>query len=296
MTDSASKVSANRLGIVLMIVSMACFTLADLFLKFASEFATTGQITLALGVGGSFIFWVLLKRKGETAFSPVFWEAAVLLRTSGEIIATIFIILALTYASFTGVSVILQTLPLLLTLCSFLFLKEHVGVHRLVAVLAGFGGVLLIVRPGTDGFDAYSLLAILAVVGMTMRDFGSRLVGSHVSIEQLAIFGAFGQIALGIGLMSFEKGHTIPAPEGILYLLGVVVFASLGVLTVTQAMRTGEVSAVSPFRYSRLFFAMLIGIVVLDETVDQAMMLGSAVIMLAGLYVWLRERKITQNS
>jgi len=296
MTDSASKASANRLGIVLIIVSMAFFTLADLFLKFSSEFVTTGQITLALGVGGTFMFWVLLVRKGETVFSSVFYEAPVILRTAGELVATLFIILALTYASFTSVAVILQTLPLLLTLCSFLFLKERVGIHRLSAILLGFGGVLLIIRPGTDGFDAYSLLAILAVIGMTMRDFGSRLVGSHISNERLAIFGTLGQIILGIGLMTFEEGHSIPSLEVTLYLVGMVVFASVAILLVTKAMRIGEISAISPFRYSRLFFGMLVGIVVLGETVDKIMIIGSAIIIFSGLYLWLRERKITQNS
>ena len=296
MTDSASKASANRLGIVLIIVSMAFFTLADLFLKFSSEFVTTGQITLALGVGGTFMFWVLLARKGETVFSLVFYEAPVILRTAGELVATLFIILALTYASFTSVAVILQTLPLLLTLCSFLFLKERVGIHRLSAILLGFGGVLLIIRPGTDGFDAYSLLAILAVIGMTMRDFGSRLVGSHISNERLAIFGTLGQIILGIGLMTFEEGHSIPSLEVTLYLVGMVVFASVAILLVTTAMRIGEISAISPFRYSRLFFGMLVGIVVLGETVDKIMIIGSAIIIFSGLYLWLRERKITQNS
>ncbi|HIF88428.1 MAG TPA: DMT family transporter [Candidatus Thioglobus sp.] len=294
IASNASKISANRLGIVLMITSMAFFTMADLFLKFSSEFVTTGQITLALGVGGTFMFWVLLKRKGETVFSSVFYEAPVILRTSGELVATLFIILALTYASFTSVAVILQTLPLLLTLCSFLFLKERVGVHRLSAILLGFGGVLLIIRPGTDGFDAYSLLAILAVVGMTMRDFGSRLVGSHISNERLAIFGTLGQIVLGIGLMAFEEGHSAPSLEVTLYLVGMVVFASVAILLVTKAMRTGEISAVSPFRYSRLFFGLLIGAFVLGETVDQMMIIGSAIIIFSGLYIWLRERKISR--
>ena len=71
-----------------------------------------------------------------------------------------------------------------------------------------------------------------------------------------------------------------------------VVFASVAILLVTNAMRIGEVSAVGPFRYSRLFFAMLIGIIVLGETVDQIMIIGSAISIFAGLYIWLRERKL----
>ncbi len=139
-------------------------------------------------------------------------------------------------------------------------------------------------------------MATAFVVGMTMQDFSSRLVGSHISNEQLAIFGALGQTVLGIGLMAFKGKQSIPTPEVALYLLGMVVFASFAILLVTKAMRTGEISAVSPFRYSRLFFGLLVGVVVLGETVNQTMIIGSAIIIFAGLYIWLRERQITQNS
>ena len=145
-------------------------------------------------------------------------------------------------------------------------------------------------------------MATAFVVGMTMQDFSSRLVGSHISNEQLAIFGVLGQTVLGIGLMAFKGKQSIPTPEVALYLLGMVVFASFAsfasfaILLVTKAMRTGEISAVSPFRYSRLFFGLLVGVVVLGETVNQTMIIGSAIIIFAGLYIWLRERQITQNS
>ena len=139
-------------------------------------------------------------------------------------------------------------------------------------------------------------MATAFVVGMTMQDFSSRLVGSHISNEQLAIFGALGQTVLGIGLMAFKGKQSIPTPEAALYLLGMVMFASFAILLVTKAMRTGEISAVSPFRYSRLFFGLLVGVIVLGETVNQTMIIGSVIIIFAGLYIWLRERQITQNS
>ena len=139
-------------------------------------------------------------------------------------------------------------------------------------------------------------MATAFVVGMTMQDFSSRLVGSHISNEQLAIFGVLGQTVLGIGLMAFKGKQSIPTPEVALYLLGMVMFASFAILLVTKAMRTGEISAVTPFRYSRLFFGLLVGVVVLGETVNQTMIIGSVIIIFAGLYIWLRERQITQNS
>lgn len=272
-----------------MTLAMAMFTIADMNLKLASAYMTTGQLTLGLGVGGTLSFWLLLRHQKQGLFSKVFFEKPVLMRTLGETIATIFIVLALTYSSFTSVTAIIQTLPLLLTLASFLFLGEKVGIHRLSAVLLGFIGMLLIVRPGADGFDAFAILSILAVLGMTLRDLGSRLAASHHSSVRLAIFGTMGQIVAGIGFMLFEPAPTWPQSEAWMYLFGLILFANIAIIVVTKAMRTGEISAVSPFRYTRLFFGMLVGVVVFGDQLDSYMIAGCAIILAAGLYVWQRE-------
>ncbi|MDP6165634.1 MAG: DMT family transporter [Gammaproteobacteria bacterium] len=289
-----NKLSKNLQGMLLMTLSMALFTVADMNLKLASQTVTTGQITLTLGIGGTLSFWLLLRHQKQPLFSPVIFEPAVLLRTIGEIIATVFIILALTYSSFTGVTAIIQTLPLLLTLASFLFLGEKVGVHRMSAIAVGFIGMLLIVRPGADGFDAYSLFGVAAVLGMTLRDLGSRLAASHHSSVRLVVYGTMGQILAGLGFMVFEPAPTWPSFDAWLHLLGLVFFASIAIVVITKAMRTGEVSAVSPFRYTRLFFGILAGVLIFDDQLDNYMLSGCAIILLAGLYVWQREhQKIT---
>jgi len=275
-----------------MTLSMALFTLADANLKLASETLSTGQITLALGVGGTALFWFMLARRSEPLFSPVFYEPAVLLRTVGEMVATVFIVLALTYSSFTGVTAIIQTLPIVLTLVSFLFLGEKVGIHRMSAVIIGFIGMLVIVRPGSDGFDAYSLFAVMAVVGMSMRDIGSRLSASHHSSVRLAIFGTMSQIVAGVCFMLFEPAPSWPPLIAWGYLFGLIAFASAAIVIITAAMRIGELSAVSPFRYTRLLFGLSAGAIIFDDELDSHMLTGSAIILLAGLYIWLRERKV----
>jgi len=116
-----------------MTLSMGSFTLADLALKWACEILPTGQVMFILGLGCCALFWSIVGRKKEKALTKVFFVPAVLLRTVGEAVAVIFIFLALIHSAFTSVAAILQTLPLLMTLISFLFLGEKVGVHRLVA-------------------------------------------------------------------------------------------------------------------------------------------------------------------
>lgn len=275
-----------------MTLAMAGFTLADANLKLASETVSTGQITLALGIGGTALFWFMLARKGEPLFSPIFFEKPVMVRTLGEMIATIFIVLALTYSSFTGVTAIIQTLPIVLTLVSFMFLGEKVGIHRLSAVAIGFVGMLVIVRPGSDGFDIYSGFAILAVAGMALRDIGSRLSASHHSSVRLAVFGTLSQIVAGLGFMLFEPAPSWPSLEAWGYLFGLIAFASFAIVIITKAMRVGELSAVSPFRYTRLIFGLSAGVIIFDDKLDAYMLTGCAIILFAGLYIWQRERQI----
>jgi len=274
-----------------MTLSMAGFTLADVNLKMASEYLSTGQITLALGLGGTALFWLMLARKGEPLLTNAILEPAVMLRTVGEITATIFMVLALTYTSFTAVTVIIQTLPILLTLFSLLFLGEKVGIHRLSAVIMGFCGMLIIVRPGADGFDIFSLFAVAAVVGMSIRDIGSRLAASHHSSVRLAVFGTIAQIFAGLGFMLFEPAPSWPPLIAWAYLFGLIALASFSIVIITKAMRVGELSAVSPFRYTRLFFGILAGVMIFGDQLDNYTIAGSAIILLAGLYIWQREQR-----
>ena len=273
-----------------MTLSMASFTLADLTLKWACELLPTGQVMFILGLGCCTLFWSIAKRKQETVLTRQFFIPAVLMRTVGEAVAVIFIFLALIHSAFTSVAAILQTLPLLMTLISFIFLGEKVGIHRLFAVVIGFAGVLLIIRPGLDSFDVFSLYAVLAVIGMSMRDVGSRLSPVTISAAVLALYGAMTFVLIGLVMMWFGGTET-PSIEAAGYLLGMIVFSSGGSYYATKAMRSGEISVISPLRYTRLLFAMLVGVFILNEEVDNYMLLGSAIVVTAGLYVLFREQR-----
>jgi len=284
-----SSTSENLTGMLYMTLSMGSFTLADLALKWACEILPTGQVMLILGLGCCALFWSVTQRNQEKAFSRVFFLPAVLLRTFGEAVAVIFIFLALIHSAFTSVAAILQTLPLLMTLISFIFLGEKVGMHRLLAVLVGFVGVLLIIRPGLESFDVFSLYAVLAVVGMSMRDVGSRLSPASISASMLALYGAMTFVVVGLVMMYFG-GSKVPSLEASMYLIAMILFASSGSYYATKAMRIGEVSVISPLRYTRLLFGMLVGVFILKEQPDQYMLLGSVIVVMAGLYVLFREQ------
>jgi drug/metabolite transporter (DMT)-like permease len=136
----------------------------------------------------------------------------------------------------------------------------------------------------------FSLYAVLAVIGMSMRDVGSRLSPATISAPMLALYGAMTFVLIGLVMMWFGGAKT-PSLEASGYLLGMILCASSGSYYATKAMRLGEVSVISPLRYTRLLFGMLVGVFILHEEVDQYMLLGSAIVVMAGLYVLFREQR-----
>lgn len=282
----------NVRGIGLMIVSMACFTLADLFLKLSSEVLPTGEVMLAFGVGCGVAFYAILRKRGEDIWSRAFFEPSVVLHNVGEIVATIGIFVALSLAPLSLVSMIMQTLPLLLTLFAFLFLKEKIGIHRISAVLVGFVGVMLIIRPGMDDFNVYTLIAVFGVLGMAMRDIGSRLTRKSISTILLSFYSSVLVAVTGICMLYGTAGLLWPDMVSWFYLIGMVVMGGLGLVLLTTATRIGELSVISPFRYTRIFFASAVGMFVLGETIEVSTYSGGGLIMVAGIYVWYRERRL----
>lgn len=285
-------ISDNMRGIIYMIIGMASFTVADMCVKLASQELPSGQVMIFLGLGCAIIFAITLKRSGEPMWSSAFFERPVMLRNAGEIVGSYGMFMALLYSPLSTVTAITQTLPLLLTIAAAVVFKEQVGKHRLGAVIVGFIGSVIVIRPGMAGFDQYSLLALVAVLGMAMRDIGARLTRPSISSLLLSFYSGLTVLVFGCFLLALSGDAKMPSFNTSLILIGLVATAALGLLMVTLSMRTGEVSVVSPFRYVRLLFAVILGVFILDETIDNYTIVGSLITILAGLYIWVRENKI----
>jgi drug/metabolite transporter (DMT)-like permease len=247
---------------------------------------------MAFGIGCAIGFYLILYRRGERAWNRAFFEPSVVLHNFGEVVATIGIFVALAYAPLSLVSMIMQTLPLVLTLFAFLFLKESIGIHRISAVAVGFVGVLMIIRPGMDDFNLYSLIAVFGVLGMSMRDIGSRLTRKSISTILLSFYSSLLVTLTGVGMLYGTEGLLWPNSQTWLYLFGMIVLGGVGLVLLTTATRIGELSVISPFRYSRIFFASAVGVMILGETIDFMTYFGGALIVVAGIYVWIRERRL----
>lgn len=283
------KLSDNLIGILLMTAAMAGFAAEDAIIKILSATIGTGQILITIGIGGTIIFAILTRLRGEVFRRAEIFHPVLMARTVSEIIGTLCFVSALALSPISIVSAIVQANPLLVCLGAALFLGERVGPRRWVAIILGLIGVLIILRPGSAGIDLGSVLAALGVVGLSARDILTRRLPQGISTYVASTVGFAAVIPAGLFL--YFLGQEITSPTSGQWGMFALAIA-IGVLAyyaITAAMRVGEVGAVTPFRYSRLLFGVSLGIVVFGETLDWPTILGSALVVGAGLYVILRE-------
>lgn len=282
----------NLRGILLLVLAMACFAMEDMFVKTASAHMSIGQILGLLGIGGGIAFAVLARSSGHRLFSASSLHKTVILRNLGELIGTLSFVTAITTSALSTSTAIFQAAPLATTLCAAVFLKEPVGWRRWSAIAVGFIGVLLIVRPGSASFEPASLFAVGAVIGLAARDVATRVLPRDISSQVIACY-AFAVIGIaGFALQLFEDTFFVPmdvADWG--NIIGALLFGMAGYLALTVAMRVGEMGVIMPFRYTRLIFAMIIGMTFFGERPQLLTYVGAAIIITSGIYTLFRERK-----
>ncbi|GAA2873510.1 drug/metabolite transporter (DMT)-like permease [Aminobacter niigataensis] len=284
--------SSNIRGSMFMVVAMAAFTFNDTLSKLAAETINPGQLMLVRGLFATTLISLLAWQQGALRGAGQFWHPMVFLRLVGEVGGTICFLAALPHLPLANISAVLQALPLAVTMGAALFLGEGVGWRRWLAIIAGFGGVLIIVRPGFDGFNAFSLLALLSVAFCAVRDLATRKIPDHVpSLFVSTVTTIVITVTGALTIVPF--GGWVPMTfELVLFLAGAAVLVLFGYQFVIMAMREGEISFIAPFRYTALIWAITLSVVVFGDIPDLAMMAGAAVIVASGLYSLYRERVV----
>jgi drug/metabolite transporter (DMT)-like permease len=282
----------NLRGSLWMVAAMAGFSVEDMFLKSAAASLPVGQILMIFGAGGMLGFAVLAARRGERILHPAILSPAILIRCVFEVAGRLFYTLAIALTPLSSASAILQATPLVVVMGAALIFGEKVGWRRWMAIAVGFAGVLIILRPGLDGFTPLSLLAVLGMLGFAGRDLATRAAPPVLSNLQLGVYGFAMMVPTGAILLAVSGGAALPSVLAAGQLAAATVIGVLAYYALTSAMRMGEVSVVTPFRYTRLVFALILGVTVFAEQPDAATLLGSAVIVGSGLYTLLRSRRV----
>ncbi|MGP3696042.1 DMT family transporter [Rhodobacter sp. NSM] len=286
----------NVRGIVMMVVSMAGFAMEDMFVKLSAADMPTGQILLFLGAFGAPLFWALARREGKAVLSREVLAAPILWRNLGEMVGTAGFVTSLALAPLSSVSAILQATPLAVTFGAALVLGERVGWRRWTAIAVGFLGVMVVIRPGAESFDLASLWAVVGVIGLAGRDLATRRVPASTSSMQIGAWAFLTVAVVGAGMLAVGGGAVWPSAGQLALLIGALGFGFAGYWALILATRAGDVSAIVPFRYTRLVFAMLIGFLVFHERPDAWMLGGATLIIGSGLYSFMREQRLRRLS
>ncbi len=295
---SAQNFSSNALGAIFMMLSMAGFVFNDTLMKLVSTDLSFFQAILVRGIFATSFMTLLCAYMGAFKVEGGIFNAlrhpTVVLRTLGEAGGTYFFLSALFEMPIANVTAVLQLLPLTITLGAALFFGESVGWRRYGAILVGFLGVLLIIKPGTDGFNYFAVYAVISTLFITMRDLVTRkmprttpsLLVSLVTAIAIALMGAIGS--------AFEPWQPV-SPYHLAVLSGAAAILTVGYIFSILAMRDGEVSFVSPFRYSILIWALLLGYFIFGDVPDTISMIGAVIIVGSGLFTFYRERLVARN-
>ncbi len=284
----------NIRGIALMTAAMFGFAIEDALVKTLSVTMPVGQILILLGLGGALIFGGITWAQGTNLITRDLLDPLMLTRNLGEMFGTMAFVSALALSPMSLVAAIVQAMPLMVTMGAALFLGAPVGWRRWSAIIIGFIGVLIIIRPGTAEFDIGAVLALLGVTGLTARDLATRVMPAKYSSMQLSCYGFFAVVPAGLLLWAFSGRAFAPQSPEVIRLAAALLAGVMGYYALTLSMRMGDISVITPFRYSRLLFALILGAIVFGERPDAYMLTGSAIVIAAGLYTLIREARLAR--
>jgi len=271
-----------------------CFSIMDATVKAVSPEIGTLPAIWARYAGQMVLVIIIVSPRLSSVMKSEYLGLQIL-RSILLMAATFFFFSGIARITLAEASAVMNLNPIFITLGAALFLGEAVGWRRWTATFIGFLGVLMVVRPGLEGFDANALFAVAGVIGLAIRDVATRAIPRSLTSLRLGALAMLLLVPTGLIMASFSGGFQTPSAISLVYISIAAIIGVGGYYAVTSATRLGEISVIAPFRYSRLVFAMLVGIFVFSERPDLWTMLGAAIIILSGIYTFVRERRIRQK-
>jgi len=285
--------AANRRGIASMTIAMGFFVSNDAIVKFVSQSLPSAQLIFIRGVFAS-VFLLAVARhmgfiSGPNGHLRQLLIRPVLLRAAFDAVATMVYLTALFHLPLGNATAINLATPLFITLMAMLTLSERVGTARWLIISVGFAGVLLVVQPRGEGFNAWALLCVLGTFLHAVRDTLTRTIPASVPSVLITVSTALA-VTLLSGLLSIPQDWKPVEASHLAMLAVAAVFLGAGYYLLINAMRAGEMSVIAPFRYSGLLFALVIGYLVWREVPNTLAWTGIALLVGAGLTMLLTER------
>ncbi len=275
-----------------MVTAMAAFAVEDALFKSATHAVPAGLALAIFGACGATLFALIARTRGESPLPVGGFSRGLAIRSGFELAGRLFWGLALAFANLGDTAAILQATPLVVVAGAVVVFGERVGWRRWSAIAVGFVGVLLVLRPTGAALQPAALFALIGMLGFAGRDLATRAAKPAVTNAQLGVLGFSVIVVAGIIVqLATQAPLALPPPGAALRLIGAALVGTAAYASLTAAMRSGDVAVVTPFRYTRLVFALILGRAFFGESPDALMLAGSALIVGSGIFTLVRSRR-----
>jgi S-adenosylmethionine uptake transporter len=271
-----------------MVITTACFVVGDTCIKLIGTTLPLAQVICLIGLISSLFLFMVCGQQGILKNLPLIFTRTVLLRSLFDTMASFMFVSALMHMPLANLSSVMQSVPLVVVAVGVIFLGEKAGLSRIAAVIAGFLGVLLIVKPMPQTITIYEFLALGAVIVVAFRDLVTKRIPAHVPLLVIALANAIFISVSGFGVGLLQGFKSVEVWQWAL-LLGAGLFVTISYYFIVATVRLGDLSATAPFRYSEVVFAIIAGILVFGEYPDAISYVGMALVIAAGLFAAHRE-------
>ena len=282
-------ISENTKGAFLISLAAACYVMSDIFMKFLSSEISMFQITYLRGLLVTFFLFSYCYMS-EASFFIKEWRDRIVItiRSTLEVIMTYAFLAALFNMNVANANAILQLIPLIVLLGSFIFLRQSPKTYEWIAVLVGCFGAVIIIRPGASDFNFFTIHALVAVFCLSARDLLTVRLNKNIPSNVVAFYSAL--MLTVVSFLLSEDTDLFGKVDNSLFIVYTAIFVSIGYIASVSAMRYGEVTFVSPFRYTALLWASVMGFIFFGEIPKSSTLFGGSLIILAGIFIFYKSK------
>ena len=280
----------NLLGILLMTLGMFSLSINDIIYKNLTMNFPVWEAVFFRAFSGSIISLYLVYHSGINSIKtkkPV----RHFVRAFSAVGCVVLYIFGIKYLLLSENIAIAHSAPIIAALLAVPILGEKIGIHRILAIIIGFVGVLVIIKPGTDLFQLKSLLPIGSALFMASVYLTTRSLMNTESSTSIVFYYSFALLITS--LIFFPSDFIIPDTFNLILALSLGIMGSIGHFFMSQAARHADVAVTSPFEYSSFIFVGLMGYFFFYEIPSNSVIIGGVLIIISGVYVAYRERKVS---
>lgn len=280
---------AHLRGILFMSAAMVCLVCNDSLVKLIGAALPLAQLVFVRGCIGVLMVWGAARTTGATTQLPRLLDRWVLARAAIDAAGTLLYLSALLHLPLANATAINLSMPLMMALAAVLLLHEQAGLSRWLAIVAGFVGVLLVIQPQAQGFNAWALVCLAATLAQAGRELWTRRIDPGVPSILVTLGSAVAVLAVAALMLPLQGWQPMRLAQ-VLQLAMAAALLAAGYFCVVNSMRHGEMSAVAPFRYLGLLVAVLLGWLVWREVPNPLAWAGIALMVGSGLFLMLEGR------